>query len=162
MPRLDRLPQVNRNSILMLPVQVHDTTPFTRPARPLAACRLAIVTTAGLHRRGDRPFGPADQTYRAIPADTPAADIVQSHTSIGFDRVPIIRDLNISFPLDRVRELVGRSELGGLGPHHYSFMGYQGGGPGGPDTSEWETHYVPEVVGHMLGEGVEAVVITPT
>ena len=72
MPRLDRLPQLNRNNLLMLPVQVNDTTPFTVPAKPLTACRIAIVTTAGLHRRGDRPFGPGEQTYRVIPSDTPA------------------------------------------------------------------------------------------
>ena len=113
MPRLDRLPPLNRNNLLMLPVQVNDTAPFTHLARPLSACRLAIVTTAGLHRRDDRPFGPGEQTYRVIPSDTPAADIVQSHTSLGFDRVPTMRDLNISFPVDRLRELVARGELGG-------------------------------------------------
>lgn len=156
MPRLDRLPQVNRNSILMLPVQVHDTTPFISPVRPLSACRLAIVTTAGLHRRGDRPFSPGEQTYRAIPADTPAADIVQSHTSIGFDRVPIIRDINISFPLDRVRELVGRGALGGLGPHHYSFMGAQ------RDVGRIERETGPEVGRRLREEGVDLAFITPT
>ena len=67
MPRLDRLPPLNRNNLLMLPVQVNDTAPFTRLARPLSACRLAIVTTAGLHRRDDRPFGPGEQGYRVIP-----------------------------------------------------------------------------------------------
>ena len=98
-------------STLMLPVQVNDGGPFTPLTRPLAACRLAIVTTAGLHRRGDQPFGPSEQTYRVIPADTPPADIVQSQTSLGFDRTAIMRDLNISFPVDRLREMVahGRS-----------------------------------------------------
>src|SRR5207245_1151365 len=81
------------------PAQVNETAPFVRPAKPLAACRLAIVTTAGLHRRGDRPFAPGDQTYRVIASHTPTADIIQSHTSIGFDRVPTIPDVHISFPL---------------------------------------------------------------
>src|SRR5688572_24295230 len=99
MPRLDRLPEPNRKNLLVLPVQVNETAPFARPARPLTGCRLAIVTTAGLHRRGDRPFGPGDQGYRVIPSDTPTADIVQSHTSLGFDRTPIMRDLNVSFPI---------------------------------------------------------------
>src|SRR2546428_9802492 len=123
MPRLDRLPQISRNSLLTFPAQVNETAPFVRPGRPLAGCRLAIVTTAGLHVRGDRPFTPGDQTYRVIPSDTPTADIVQSHTSIGFDRVAIMRDINISFPIDRLRELVTRGELGGLAPYYYSFMG---------------------------------------
>ena len=123
MPRLDRLPQINRNNLLTFPAQVNDTTPYVSLTKPLTACRVAIVTTAGLHRRADRLFGPGDQTYRVIPADTPTADIVQSHTSLGFDRSAIMRDLNISFPIDRLRELVERGEVGSLAPHCYSFMG---------------------------------------
>ena len=40
MPRLDRLPELNRKNLLMLPLQVNDTAPFTTLAKPLAACRL--------------------------------------------------------------------------------------------------------------------------
>jgi len=156
MPRLDRLPQMNRNNLLMLPVQVNDTAPFTAPAKPLSACRLAIVTTAGLHRRVDRPFGPGEQTYRVIPGDSPASDIVQSHTSLGFDRVPIMRDLNISFPIDRLRELCARRDLGGLGPNHYSFMGAQ------RDVVRIERETGPEVGRRLRDEGVELALITPT
>jgi D-proline reductase (dithiol) PrdB len=156
MPRLDRLPQINRNNLLMLPVRVNDSAPFTSLARPLAECRLAIVTTAGLHRREDRPFGPGEQSYRVIPAGTPAADIIQSHTSLGFDRVPIMRDLNISFPVDRLRELVARGELGGTAPHHYSFMGAQ------RDLTRIEQETGPQVGRRLREEGVDAALITPT
>jgi len=67
------------------------------------------------------PFTPGDPTYRVIPSDTPAAGVVQSHTSIGFDRVPLMRDVNVSFSIDRLRELVGRRALGGLAPNCYSW-----------------------------------------
>jgi D-proline reductase (dithiol) PrdB len=156
MPRLDRLPPLNRNNLLMLPVQVNDTAPVTRLATPLSRCRLAIVTTAGLHRRGDRPFGPGEQTYRVIPSDTPAADILQSHTSLGFDRVPMMRDLNICFPVDRLRELVARAELGGAASHHYSFMGAQ------RDLRRIQGETGPEVGRRLRDEGVEVALITPT
>jgi D-proline reductase (dithiol) PrdB len=156
MPRLDRLPQANRNNLLMLPVQENDTAPFTRPAASLSGCRLAIVTTAGLHRRGDRPFGPGEQTYRVIPSDTPAADIVQSHTSLGFDRIATMRDLNISFPVDRLRELIARGELGGTGPSHYSFMGAQ------RDLKRIQEETGPEVGRRLREEGVQVALITPT
>lgn len=156
MPRLDRLPQLNRNNLLMLPVQVNDTAPFTPLPRPLSTCRLAIVTTAGLHRRSDPPFGPGEQTYRVIPSDTPAVDILQSHTSLGFDRVPIMRDLNISFPVDRLRELVARGELGGAAPHHYSFMGAQ------RELRRIQEETGPEVGRRLRAEGVDAALITPT
>ncbi len=156
MPRLDRLPQINRNNLLPFPAQVNDATPFVLLPRPRSACRLAIVTTAGLHRRSDRPFGPGDQAYRVIASDTPAADIVQSHTSLGFDRAAIMRDINISFPVDRLRELVGRGELGALAPNNYSFMGAQ------RDTGRIESETGPEVARRLRDEGVDVALITPT
>src|SRR6266542_2752607 len=144
MPRLDRLPQISRNNLLTFPAQVNDTAPFVRPGTPLAGCRLAIVTTAG------------DQTYRVIPSDTPTADILQSHTSIGFDRVAIMRDINISFPIDRLRELVTRGELGGLAPYCYSFMGAQ------REAARIESATGPEVGRRLAADGVDVVLITPT
>jgi D-proline reductase (dithiol) PrdB len=156
MPRLDRLPEANRNNLLNLPMQVNDSAPYTPLPRPVAACRLAIVTTAGLHRRGDRPFGPGEQGYRVIPGDLASIEIVQSHTSLGFDRVPIMRDVNISFPVDRLRELVARGELGGLAPNHYSFMGAQ------RDLVGIQTKTGPEVGRRLREEGVQAALITPT
>jgi D-proline reductase (dithiol) PrdB len=156
MPRLDRLPQANRNNLLAFPAQVNDTAPFARLPKPLSAARLAIVTTAGLHRRGDRLFGPGDQTYRVIPSDTPVAEIVQSHTSIGFDRAPIMRDLNISFPIERVRELVARGELGGLAPNCYSFMGAL------RDAARLAAETGPEVGRRLRAEGADAALVTPT
>ena len=60
MPRLDRLPQINRSTILNLPVQVNDTAPFTPLPRPLGACPVALVYTAGVDRGGERANGPGD------------------------------------------------------------------------------------------------------
>ena len=118
--------------------------------------RVAIVTTAGLHRRGDRPFGPGEQTYRVIPADTPTVDIVQSHTSLGFDRVAIMRDVNVSFPIDRLRELVARGALGAVAPSSYSFMGAQ------REVARIETETGPEVARRLREEGVDVALVTPT
>jgi D-proline reductase (dithiol) PrdB len=155
-PRLDRLPQANRNTLLNFPAQVNETVTFVVPGKPLEACRLAIVTTAGLHRRHDRPFESGDQSYRVIPSDTAAADVVQSHTSLGFDRTPIMRDLNISFPIDRVRELVTRGELGGLAPACYSFMGAL------RDAARIECETGPAVGRRLRDEGADVALITPT
>src|SRR5262245_48141796 len=123
MPRLERLPQIVWNNLLTFPAQVNDTAPFLPLSAPLSACRLAIVTTAGLHRRGDSPFVPGEQGFRRIPSGTLSADIIQSHASIGFDRVPVMRDINVSFPIDRIREFVDGGEIGAVAPNHYSVMG---------------------------------------
>ena len=37
---------------------------------------VAIISTAGLHKRGDRPFRPGDGSYRVIPAETAANELV--------------------------------------------------------------------------------------
>jgi D-proline reductase (dithiol) PrdB len=156
MPRLDRLPEASRKGLLALPVQANDTAPFVRPARPLASSRLALVTTAGLHRRTDRLFEPGEQGFRVLPSDTLAADILQSHTSIGFDRAAILRDLNVTFPIDRVRELVGQGRLGGLARNGYSFMGAL------RDVAKLESESGPEVAGRLREDGADVALLTPT
>jgi D-proline reductase (dithiol) PrdB len=141
MPRLDRLPEANRKNLLNLPVQVNETSPFVRLTKPLSACRVAIVTTAGLHRRGDAPFRPGA--------------ILQSHTSIGFDRVPIMRDLDVTFPLDRLRELAAAGSVR-VASSHYSFMGAL------RDTARLEAETGPEVARRLRDDGTDVALITPT
>jgi D-proline reductase (dithiol) PrdB len=142
--------------MLTFPAQLNDTAPFVRLKVPLSRCRVAIVTTAGLHRRGDRPFDPGDQTYRIIPSETPALDIVQSQTSIGFDRAPIMRDINISFPIDRLRELSVRGEIGEPAPYSYSFLGAL------REFRRLEAETAPEAARRLRDEGVDVALITPT
>src|SRR5688572_19350719 len=127
MPRLEHLNEAQRNTALAFPAQVNEATPWTPLARPLAEARVALVTTAGLHLRGDRPFisdhKVPDQSYRRLPSDAPPAEIIQSHTSIGFDRSGIGRDLNVTYPVDRLRELRKQDKIGSLAESFYSFMG---------------------------------------
>jgi D-proline reductase (dithiol) PrdB len=156
MPRLDQLPETNRNSLLTAPVQLNSDTPFTPLKKPLSQGRVALVTSAGLHMRGDTPFVSGDPGYRVIPSSALAEDILQSHSSIGFDHVPIQRDLNVTFPIDRLRELVSRGEIGSLAANFYSFMGAQ------RDPSKIAAQTAPEVAQLLLEEAVDVVVLTPT
>ena len=156
MPSLDKLNESTRNSILTLPVDINDSTPFTRPVKTLADSRVAVVTSAGLHLREDRPFTAGDPTYRVIPSATPAAALVQSHTSIGFDRTAALEDINVVFPIDRLREMVAAGQIGELAPFFYSFMGAQ------RDTSPIKERTAPEVADRLIAEGVDVVLLTPT
>jgi D-proline reductase (dithiol) PrdB len=90
---------------------------------PLARRRVAIVTTAGLQRRDDVPFQAGSADYRIIPESTPAADVVMSHVSVNYDRTGFQEDLNVVFPLERLRELAAERVIGSVGAFHYSFMG---------------------------------------
>lgn len=156
MPRLSELPEVQRNKLLMRPVQINDATPWTTPKSSVARSRLALVTTAGLHHRDDAPFLKYDQTYRVIDSGVVESDLLQSQSSIGFDRGLRIRDVNVVFPIDRLRELVADGTIGGLTRRFYSLTGAQA-------NSEKTAETIGLRLGPLLKEqGAELVLITPT
>jgi len=71
MARLEQMIESEKSHLLALPCPTFDSTPWvTGP--PIKNRRIALISTAGLHCRGDRPFEPGAMDYRAIPADTPA------------------------------------------------------------------------------------------
>ena len=156
MPRLEDLTEVARQGHLNFPAFEHDDAPFAPLKKPLSGSKVALVTTAGLHVRGVAPFTNNDQSYRVIPSDTPARDILQSHTSIGFDRTAFMRDINISFPVDRLNELVAQGVVGSLSTNFYSFMG----AIRNPSKIVEETG--PEVAKLLIDDGVDVVFLTPT
>lgn len=126
MVRLADLPAWEREHMLdkLKDLAGFDARPWVTPP-PLKHCRIAIVTTAGLHRKGDRPFGPsaAASDYRVIPGRTAAADLTMSHQSVNFDRAGFQEDHNVVFPLDRLHELAREQLIGSVAAHHYAFMG---------------------------------------
>lgn len=46
---------------------------------PLARRRVAAISTAGVHREGDRPFTRGLNDYRVIPGHWPANELTMSH-----------------------------------------------------------------------------------
>ena len=131
-----------------------DTTAWVRPPR-LDRCRIAIVTTAGLHRKGDRPFGPSATAtdYRVIPGATPASELTMSHQSVNFDRTGFQEDHNVVFPIDRLRELEREKTIGSVADFHYAFMG------AAPIRSlEPKAH---ELARLLKQDAVDAVLLTP-
>lgn len=122
MVRLADLPEGMGQHLLDLPCPSFDTQPcVTGPA--VSARRVALISTAGLHRRGDRPFDSGAADYRVIPGNVATGDLVMTHVSQNFDRSGFQQDWNIAFPLDRLRELAAAGDIGSVADYHYSFMG---------------------------------------
>jgi D-proline reductase (dithiol) PrdB len=122
----------------------------------LAKRRVAIVSTAGLHARGDRPFGAgaASMDYRVIPGTAKAGDLVMSHMSVNYDRSGFQEDWNVAFPLDRLQDLATDKIIGSVAAFHYSFMG----------AVSPVTHYEPkarEMARLLRGDNVDAVLLSP-
>ncbi len=120
MVRLDDVSPEEKKLLLSLPCPTFETSPWVS-GPPLKERRLAVITTAGLHTRNDRPFqmDPND-FYRVIPGNAEANDLVMSHLAASFDRSGFQRDWNVVFPLDRLREMEQEGEIGSLADFHYS------------------------------------------
>jgi len=105
---------------------IFNDTHVTPLSKPLNECKLALLTTGGLHLKTDTPFDTkhleGDCSYRMIPGDVTHNDIMVTHES--YDHKFINADLNCVFPIDRMREYVDEGKIGSLSEEHYSFMGH--------------------------------------
>jgi len=99
-----------------------ETSPWVE-GPPLAERRVAIVTSAGLHRRDDQNFALRDLSYRVIPGDIDTADLVMTQSSVNYDRTGFQQDVNVVFPIDRLREIHKAGEIGEIADFHYAING---------------------------------------
>ncbi len=104
-----------------------DPVPLAPLRKPIGESRIALVTTAGLVPAGEAPFDEGvkggDFSYRVIRGDADVRTLTEHHRSESFDHAGILEDANLAFPLDRLRELAARGEIGEVAPRHLSFMG---------------------------------------
>ncbi|MDX2156835.1 MAG: glycine/sarcosine/betaine reductase selenoprotein B family protein [Hyphomicrobiaceae bacterium] len=122
MARLEDFDPTSRKHLTEMSMPVFAATPWTS-AKPAPQARVAIVSTAGLQLRGDRPFAAGAGDFRPIPGDATAGDLVMSHVSTNFDRSGFQADINVVFPIDRLNELRRDGVIGSVASIHYSFMG---------------------------------------
>lgn len=123
--------------------------------KPLRRCRLALVTTGGVHLPEqecfdiDDPLG--DCSYREIPAGAYA--LTWTHSYYAPDRGT---DLDSVFPLWTLRGLVAEGEVGELNWRHFSFMGAI------HDPGPLVERTAPEVARKLAEDGVDVVLLTPS
>jgi D-proline reductase (dithiol) PrdB len=94
--------------------------PWTPLRKPLSDCTVALISTGGVHLRSDHPFNlNSDSTFRVIPKDAQPGDLAISHQA--YDRTDALRDINLVFPIERLRELEAEHVIGRLAEDHYGF-----------------------------------------
>lgn len=104
----------------------HDVawTPFRKP---LAESCVAIVSTGGFYLEGDEPFdvdnADGEANFRTIPSNFDKEKLKIAHTHYPHERVN--EDINVLFPVERLKELVEAKVIGKLSPNFYSF-GFSG------------------------------------
>lgn len=152
MVRLADLTPAAARSLLALDLpSLGETMPQGGP--PPAQRRVAIISTAGLGLRSDRPFAPGDGDFRVLPADAGPDEVVMSHTSVSYDRTGFQQDLNVAYPLERLREMAAAGEIGGAGAVHLSVMG-------ATDPARMEPH-VAEIVRLLRADRIDAALLVP-
>ncbi|NJN80989.1 MAG: hypothetical protein HC802_00995 [Caldilineaceae bacterium] len=136
-----------------------DAIPFAALTKPLSQCRVALLTTGGVHLRAQSPFDmddpDGDATYREIPADAETSQLMITHKY--YDHTDADQDMNIVFPLDRFRELADWGVIGGMARRHFAFMGHIDG----PRLSDLMTISAPEVAAKLRGDGTDFAFLTP-
>ena len=153
MVRLSDLAPESAQHLLDKDCSEFETAPFVA-GPPVRERRVAIVTTAGLHRRTDKNFALSDLSYRVIPGDVGLDDLVMTQASVNFDRSGFQQDVNVVLPLDRLREMDQAGEIGSVANFHYAFNGAGQLAPAFEPTAR--------EVGRMLKEdGVNAAILVP-
>ena len=128
-----------------------DTQAWTRGPQ-LSERRVALISSAGLRRRNDRPFDISAVDYRILPMDK-RSEIIQDHTNASHDRTGYLQDLNTIFPLERLEEMAASGEIGSVANYHYSFMG--------ATKAEALEQEVRKLAGILKADEVDTVVLCP-
>jgi D-proline reductase (dithiol) PrdB len=142
--------------------EVRRDTPWAPLPRPLADCKVALVSTAGVARRDDVPFDQegerrnpwwGDPSFRRIPMGTTEDEVGLHHMHI--DTRFGQEDLDVVLPMRRLGELADEGLVGRAAEVHYSIMGYQLR----PEVLERET--APAIAREMRDRGVGAAALVP-
>jgi len=137
-------------------------TPWTSLAKPLSACRVTLVSTAGIFAKGDVSFDYdrerreptwGDPTHREIPRTAGQDDCEYSHLHI--DTSFLCKDRNVAFPVDIFLDYEREGVIGSLAETLYSTMGYT------PNFHPLVKKTAPLMAEKMKSEGVDAAFLFP-
>lgn len=154
-----RIPSLSKRLVASYSPWESGDIPWTPLRKPLAQSTLSLVTTAGVHQRDQAPFDMRDRegdpTFRVMDGERSLSDLMITHDY--YDHTDADKDMNIVFPLERLREFVREGMIGRLAAHHYGFMGHITG----PHIMTLITRSAPEIVRQLKKDAVDAVLLTP-
>jgi len=138
--------------------RLDETAPAHR-VKDLAACRVALVSSAGLVAPGQEPYDSkikgGDWSWRSIPGDIDVRSLTEHHRSDSWDHKGIEADRNMGMPLDRLRELAAAGVIAEVAPLLISVMGSVTA-PG-----RFIRKTVPEIVEALTADGVDIALMVP-
>jgi len=133
--------------------------PWSSVKRPLNRSRLALITTSGVHHKDQKPFDmndkSGDPSFRTIDSSCNVSDLLITHDY--YNHSDAEKDINIVFPIERLRELHKKGVIGDIANSHYAFMGH---------ISDRHVQTLinkssPEVIIKLKQDNVDVVLLTP-
>jgi hypothetical protein len=127
-------------------------------AKPVSELRLALIGSGGVYHESQEPFDAAnrfgDWSFRVIPGDAPTSVLRVAHDHYNH-KDGADKDINVVFPLDRLRELEARGDIGELSPVHIGFMGFI------MKPAKIAGEMAPGVIRVLKEAGVQAALLVP-
>ena len=144
-------------------------SPFAWMRKPLHEATITLFSSGGIYLDDQEPYYPAELTYeqamrdvrkmferfpslRVIPADTPVERLRVGH--IAYDIRAAQKDINVIFPLARMRELAQEGTIGALAERNYSYHGLT-------NIPRLMQEVAPRWAQMLKDDGVDAVFLTP-
>lgn len=167
----DTTPQIGRTGADMRPglwdtvnhrypgsmVDKQEFVPLAPLPKPLSECRVALISTSGAQPKGTVPFDTVhpvgDYTCRRVPSDTPAEEL-EVH-QLKYPTAGANRDINVIFPIERLRELADEGVVGGLTENFYTFIGYN------MDPERLERTLAEDIAAAVSDEGADIALAAP-
>jgi len=132
---------------------VNDAAPWTPLKKPVAQCKLALMSSGGILYRDQPRFHREDASYRRIPKQARREDLDIWH--FGYPTKDAQSDPNCVFPIERLREFEAEGAIGELSDPAFSFMG------GIYSARRVREELAPKMVEELRGARVDAFYIVP-
>lgn len=106
----------------------HGFIPWSQWGTPVSQSKVALVTTGGVFLKHglqqpfdlEQPYG--DPSFREIPSVVLSEDLALAHGHI--DDIAAQQDINVIFPLERLRDMASAGYIDAVAPFAYSFSGH--------------------------------------
>lgn len=135
----------------------YDVVPLAPLRKPLSECRVVFISTSGVQPKGSVPFDTVhpvgDYTFRRVPSSA-RVDELEIH-QLKYPTVGAHRDLNVIFPIERLRELVNEGVIGALTDNFITFIGYN------MDPERLERTLAEEIADAVSAEGADIALAAP-
>jgi hypothetical protein len=136
----------------------HDDIPFTPMKKPLAECRVGLVSTSDVAIRAEPAAKEPDSakyvsSVYSVPSDTRAEVLVSRHDAYDHHATHL-DDADSYFPITRLREFAEQGRFTSVAPHYHCV---------GTAYSQRKTTEIdsPEILDRCRAEDVDVVLLTP-